>query len=84
MVKRSIKDFFTSNGEYSHTRLISIVGSFIVFGLFIAYPLDGGLQNIMFGILAASMTNATISKFSKIENGNNTASTKKVREPETE
>ncbi|MEY2869589.1 MAG: hypothetical protein RIR01_2086 [Bacteroidota bacterium] len=70
MEKGEIKDFFTSKGHFSHTRLISIIGSFIVFGVFIAHPLDGGLQNIMFGILAASMTNATISKFSRIENGN--------------
>ena len=69
MEKENLRDFFKSNGEYSHTRLISIVGSFIVFGVFLFHPLNDGLQNIIFGVLAASMTNATISKFSKI-NGN--------------
>lgn len=66
MQNGDVRDFLKSNGKYSHTRLISIVGSFIVFGVFIVHPLDGGLQNIIFGVLAASMTNATISKFSRI------------------
>lgn len=56
-------DFFKSQGEYSHTRLISITGSFIVFGLFIVSPENDGLQNIVLGILATSLTNATVSKF---------------------
>ncbi len=32
--------------------------------MFILNPLNDGLQNIVLGILAASLTNATISKFS--------------------
>lgn len=62
--ERSLKDFISYNNQYSHTRLISLVGSFIVFIMFILNPLNDGLQNIVLGILAASLTNATISKFS--------------------
>ena len=79
MEKESLKDFLKSNGEYSHTRLISIVGSFIVFGVFLVHPLNDGLQNIVFGVLAASMTNATISKFSRIH-GNQRKRTKPDQE----
>lgn len=56
-------DFFKSAGKYSHTRLISIVGSFLVFILLALNPANDGLQNIVLGILAASLTNATASKF---------------------
>ena len=59
-----LTDFFKDEKDnYSHTRLISIIGSFIVFGVFIIYPTNDGLQNIVLGILAASLTNATASKF---------------------
>lgn len=63
--KNKISEFLTHNGEFSHTRLISILGSFIVFIVFCYHPLDTGVQNLMFGILAASLTNATVSKFAK-------------------
>jgi hypothetical protein len=62
--ERSLKDFISYRNQYSHTRLISLVGSLIVFIMFILNPLNDGLQNIVLGILAASLTNATISKFS--------------------
>jgi len=62
--ERNLKDFISYNNQYSHTRLISLVGSAIVFIMFILNPLNDGLQNIVLGILAASLTNATISKFS--------------------
>lgn len=59
-----LTDFFKDGkNNYSHTRLISIIGSFVVFGLLLAYPTNDGLQNIALGILAASLTNATVSKF---------------------
>ena len=59
-----LTDFFKDEKEnLSHTRLISIIGSFVVFGLLLAYPTNDGLQNIVLGILAASLTNATASKF---------------------
>lgn len=63
--ERSLKDFVSHNNEYSHTRLISLVGSLVVFLMFIENPLNDGLQNIVLGVLATSLTNATISKFSK-------------------
>ena len=59
-----LTEFFKDEkGSYSHTRLISIIGSFIVLGLLLFYPTNDGLQNIVLGILAASLTNATAAKF---------------------
>jgi uncharacterized membrane protein YeaQ/YmgE (transglycosylase-associated protein family) len=59
-----LTEFFKDEkGNYSHTRLISIIGSFIVLGLLLFHPTNDGLQNIVLGILAASLTNATVSKF---------------------
>lgn len=56
--------------------------------MFVLNPLNDGLQNIMLGILAASMTNSTISKFSK-ENkqedyGNEPTSPEEVWDTESE
>jgi hypothetical protein len=59
-----LTEFFKDEkGNYSHTRLISIIGSFIVLGLLLVHPTNDGLQNIVLGILAASLTNATAAKF---------------------
>jgi hypothetical protein len=59
-----LTEFFKDEkGAHSHTRLISIIGSFVVFGGLIAYPTNDGLQNTVLGILATSLTNATVSKF---------------------
>lgn len=66
MQSGDVKDFLKSNGKYSHTRLISIVGSFIVFGVLINNPLNNGLQEITMWILVASLTNASASKFTEI------------------
>lgn len=86
--ERSLKDFISYNNQYSHTRLISLVGSAIVFIMFILNPLNDGLQNIVLGILAASLTNATISKFSnetKQQNyGNESTSSEEVRNSQSE
>lgn len=62
-----ITDFLKSKGEYSHTRLISIIGSFVVFGAFLYNPSDNGLQDLMAIIISGSLINATASKFSKNE-----------------
>jgi uncharacterized membrane protein YeaQ/YmgE (transglycosylase-associated protein family) len=67
-----LTEFFKDEkGNYSHTRLISIIGSFIVLGLLLFYPTNDGLQNIVLGILAASLTNATVSKFANRRQRNN-------------
>ena len=63
MRESKINDFFKHKGEYSHTRLISIIGSFVIFGAFIY----SGLQNLMAIVISASLINATASKFSKNE-----------------
>ena len=67
MRESKINDFFKHKGEYSHTRLISIIGSFVIFGSFIYYPDNSGLQNLMAIVISASLINATASKFSKNE-----------------
>lgn len=59
-----LSDFFKgSNGQLSHTRLISIFGSFSVFVVFIIYPKDQGIQNLIAIIISGSLINATASKF---------------------
>ena len=65
MSESKINDFLKHKGEYSHTRLISIIGSFVICGAFICYPDNSGLQNLMAIIISASLINATASKFSK-------------------
>lgn len=67
MKQSTITDFLKTKGEYSHTRLISIIGSFVVFGAFLYNPSDNGLQDLMAIIISGSLINATASKFSKNE-----------------
>lgn len=67
MKNSTISDFFKSKGEYSHTRLISIIGSLVVFGAFLYEPSNTGLQNLMAIIISGSLINATASKFTKNE-----------------
>lgn len=67
MNQSKITDFLKSKGEYSHTRLISIIGSFVVFGTFLYNPSDNGLQDLMAIVISGSLINATASKFSKNE-----------------
>jgi hypothetical protein len=67
MKPSSISDFLKTKGEYSHTRLISIIGSFVVFGAFLYDPSNNGLQDLMAIIISGSLINATASKFSKNE-----------------
>lgn len=84
MTKSKINDFFKSKGEYSHTRLISIIGSLVVFGAFLYEPTNTGLQNLMAIIISGSLINATASKFTKQEYGNESASNKEVWDAESE
>jgi hypothetical protein len=67
MSQSKISDFLKTKGEYSHTRLISIIGSFVVFGAFLYNPSDNGLQDLMAIVISGSLINATASKFSKHE-----------------
>lgn len=60
----SIKEFFQANGEYSSGRLIFIIGSLIVFGIYIYDHKDNGVQNIMIAVLGYSSASITLSKFS--------------------
>lgn len=84
MTKSKISDFFKSKGEFSHTRLISIIGSLVVFGAFLYESTNTGLQNLMAIIISGSLINATASKFSKQEYGNESTSNKEVWDAESE
>ncbi len=77
-------DFFKDGkGNYSHTRLISIIGSFCVFGVFLFMPDNDGVQNLMTILLTGSLINATASKFAdrtkQTDYGNESTSVKKIR-----
>jgi hypothetical protein len=58
-----IEFFKDGKGNYSHTRLISIIGSFCVFIMFLINPANDGIQNLMTILLSGSLINATASKF---------------------
>ena len=83
-----IEFFKDGKGNYSHTRLISIIGSFCVFGIFLWIPTNDGIQNLMTILLSGSLINATASKFAdrakQINYGNEPTSAKKVRRSESE
>jgi hypothetical protein len=64
----AISNFFKYRGQWSHTRLISIVGSGIVFWKFIEHPDNFGLQDLMMAIIGFAFGSATMSKFTKENN----------------
>lgn len=78
-----IEFFKDSKGNLSHTRLISIIGSFCVFGVFIYMPDNDGVQDLMTILLTGSLINATASKFAdrnkQTDYGNEPTSPKKIR-----
>jgi hypothetical protein len=84
MTKSKISDFLKSKGEYSHTRLISIIGSLVVFGSFLCDSSNNGLQDLVAIVISGSLINATASKFSKEKYGNESASNKEVWDAESE
>jgi hypothetical protein len=59
----AISDFLKYKGQWSHTRLISIVGSSIVFWKFIEHPDNFGLQDLMMAIIGFAFGSSTVSKF---------------------
>jgi hypothetical protein len=79
-----LTEFFKDGkGVYSHTRLISIIGSFCVFGVFLFVPENDGVQNLMAILLSGSLINATASKFAERNKqsnyGNKSTGIKKIR-----
>lgn len=60
----NIDKFLKFNGEYSSGRLIFVVGSIIVFGVYIYDYKNNGVQNIVMSVLGYSSASITISKFS--------------------
>lgn len=83
-----IEFFKDGKGNYSHTRLISIIGSFCVFGVFLWIPTNNGIQDLMTILLSGSLINATASKFAEKtkqkEYGNEPTSPEEVRATESE
>ena len=83
-----IEFFKDGKGNYSHTRLISIIGSFCVFGMFLHLPDNDGIQNLMTILLSGSLINATASKFAdrtkQTKYGNKSTSSEEVRITESE
>lgn len=63
-----IEFFKDGKGNYSHTRLISIIGSFCVFIMFLINPSNDGIINLMTILLSGSLINATASKFADRRN----------------
>ncbi len=64
----AISDFLKYKGQWSHTRLISIVGSSIVFWKFIEHPENFGLQDLMMAIIGFAFGSSTVSKFTNKNN----------------
>lgn len=62
---KSLSDFVSYRGEYSSGRLISLVGSIIVYFLLIKNPENVGIQNLAMAVIGYSFAATTVSKFSK-------------------
>lgn len=62
---KTLEDYIKINGERSSGRLVFVLGSLIVFGVYIYDHKDNGVQNIMIAILGYSSASITLSKFTK-------------------
>jgi hypothetical protein len=62
---KTLEDYIKINGERSSGRLVFVIGSLIVFGVYIYDHKDNGVQNIMIAILGYSSASITLSKFIK-------------------
>jgi hypothetical protein len=62
---KTLEDYIKINGERSSGRLVFVLGSLIVFGIYIYDHKDNGVQNIMIAILGYSSASITLSKFTK-------------------
>lgn len=65
--EKTLSDFVSYRGEYSSGRLISLVGSAIVFSLLIKNPENVGIQNLAMAVIGYSFASTTVSKFAKKE-----------------
>jgi hypothetical protein len=61
---KKLEDYLKINGERSSGRLVFVLGSLIVFGVFIFNFAESGVQNIVIAILGYCSASITISKFS--------------------
>jgi len=66
----NIHQFFKFNEQYSSGRLIFIIGSIVVFGVYIYDYKNNGVQNIVMSVLGYSSASITISKFSNNKSNN--------------
>jgi hypothetical protein len=69
----NIHQFFKFNEQYSSGRLIFILGSIVVFGVYIYDYKNNGVQNIVMSVLGYSSASITISKFSPSKPNENNA-----------
>ena len=68
---KNLEDYIKINGERSSGRLVFVLGSLIVFGVFIFNFAESGVQNIVIAILGYSSASITISKFSNQKSNEN-------------
>jgi hypothetical protein len=61
---KNLEEYIKINGERSSGRLVFVLGSLIVFGVFIFNFSDPGVQNIVIAVLGYCSASITISKFS--------------------
>lgn len=82
---KSLSDFISYKGEYSSSRLVFLIGSFVILSEFIYNPESIGVQNLVMAIMGYSAAATTISKFSKQQQyGNESASVEEVWDAESE
>lgn len=65
--ERSLSDFISYKGEYSSSRLVFLIGSFVILSEFIYNPESIGVQNLVMAVMGYAAAATTISKFSKQE-----------------
>ena len=67
----NIHEFFKFKDEFSSGRLVFIIGSLIVFGVYIYDYKNNGVQNIVMSVLGYSSASITLSKFSNQKSNEN-------------
>lgn len=82
---KSLSDFISYKGEYSSSRLVFLIGSFVILSEFIYNPESIGVQNLVMAVMGYAAAATTISKFSKQEQyGNESTSDEEVWDAESE
>ena len=61
--ERSLSDFISYKGEYSSSRLVFLIGSFVILSEFIYNPESIGVQNLVMAVMGYAAAATTVSKF---------------------